>query len=187
VSETAAQIPNTPNSGTLPPHVEESVRAVERLHSEHHDRATPFERALDRIKHGLSAPKFIVSAATLVIVWIAFNCLIPRFAWDPPPFPYLELVLSGVALFVTVLILGTQQRADTLAVHREQLILQLGFVSEQKATKIVSLLEELRRDSPQLRDRVDPVAEQMTESVDPKTVSDAIRNTVDSSPTEEKS
>jgi len=62
-----------------------------------------------------------------------------------------------------------------LAAHREQLILQLAFVNERKTAKIVALLEELRRDSPQLRDRRDPVAEQMTESINAREVSEALR------------
>ena len=178
---------NASSGEPLPPHVEESVRAVERFHAEHHGRATLLERSLDQIKDRLSAPLFIVSVAVLVAAWVMINSLAKDIAWDTPPFPYLELALSSFALLVTVLILATQRRADTLAAHREQLILQLAFVSEQKATKIVALLEELRRDSPQLRDRIDPVAEQMTESVDPEAVSEALRNTVKDAPVKEKS
>ena len=89
-------------------------------------------------------------------------------------------IFSTLAFLVTVLILATQRRADSLADHREQLILQLAFVSEQKTAKIIGLLEELRRDSPQVRDRVDHVAEQMTEIVDPKAVSNALRDAAES-------
>ena len=51
-----------------------------------------------------------------------------------------------LALYVTVLILTTQRRDDQLASYREQLTLELAILGEQKSAKIISLLEELRRD-----------------------------------------
>jgi uncharacterized membrane protein len=160
----------------LPPHVEETVRAVEQMRAEHHTSATPIERTLEWIKTRASAPVFVLFAIAFVGLWIGANVVLRNVAWDRPPFAYLELMLSALAFFVTILILATQRRADTLAGHREQLILQLAFVSEQKTAKIIGLLEELRRDSPQLRDRIDRVADQMTEAVDPHAVSDALRD-----------
>jgi uncharacterized membrane protein len=165
----------TPNS-YLPPHVEETVRAVEQMRAEHHTNATSIERTLEWIKIRMSAPVFVLFVIAFVGIWIGVNVVLRNVAWDRPPFAYLELTLSALAFFVTILILATQRRADTLAGHREQLILQLAFVSEQKTAKIIGLLEELRRDSPQLRDRIDRVADQMTEAVDPHAVSDALRD-----------
>jgi uncharacterized membrane protein len=158
----------------LPPHVEETARAVEELRSEHRSNATPLERALDRIKMQASAPAFVVVAICVVSLWIAANTFFPKL-FDAPPFAYLQLALSALAFFATILILATQRRADMLAGHREQLILQLAFVSEQKTAKIIGLLEELRRDSPELKDRVDEVAVQMTETVNARAMSDALR------------
>jgi uncharacterized membrane protein len=163
----------------LAPHVEETARAVEQLHADHDTSATPLERLLDRLKAEASAPFFVVWTAAIVIAWMAVNIALGRSAPDPPPFSSLDIVLSSLAFLFTILILATQRRADALAAHREQLILQLAFVSEQKTAKIVALLEELRRDSPQVRDRVDQVADEMTESVDPRAVSEALRQAVD--------
>jgi len=160
----------------LPPHVQETVRAVEQMRAEHQTNATLVERSLEWVKSGASAPIFVLFAIAFVSIWIGANVFLRTAAWDPPPFIYLELTLSALAFFVAILILATQRRADILAGHREQLILQLAFVSEQKTAKIIGLLEELRRDSPQLRDRIDHVADQMTEAVDPHAVSDALRD-----------
>ncbi len=52
-----------------------------------------------------------------------------------------------------MLILTTQRRADELAQHREQLTLELAILSEQKTAKVIELLEEMRRDNPNLRNR----------------------------------
>jgi uncharacterized membrane protein len=69
---------------------------------------------------------------------------------------------------MTVLILATQRRENELASHHERLTLELAILSEQKAAKIISLLEELRQDHP--RDRVDDEAAAMSEPADPQSV-----------------
>ena len=50
---------------------------------------------------------------------------------------------------------------------RELLNLELSILSEQKIAKVVALLEELRQDSPHLHDRVDELAEAMSQPADP--------------------
>ena len=42
------------------------------------------------------------------------------------------------------------------------LILELAILSEQKIAKVIQLLEELRRDNPNIHDRRDPEAETMS-------------------------
>jgi uncharacterized membrane protein len=55
--------------------------------------------------------------------------------------------------------------------------LELAILSEQKTAKIVALLEELRRDSPAIHDRVDEQAEVMARPADPRSVIEAIHET----------
>jgi uncharacterized membrane protein len=74
-----------------------------------------------------------------------------------------------------VLILATQRREDQLTQRREQLTLELAILSEQKTAKIIQLLEESRRDNPQMHDRHDPEAEAMAQPADPGSVLAAIR------------
>ena len=164
------------NDTALPPHVEQTVRAVENLHVAHHESATTIDRLLERVRAIVSHNALLGALVLFILAWIGANLYLPgKSAFDPPPFEYLELILAITAVFVTILILSTQTRADLLAGHREQLILQLSFVSEQKLGKIIALLEELRQDSPQIKDRDDPEAQQMKESVNPDAVSEALR------------
>ena len=160
----------------LPPHVEQSVRAIERLHAEHDESASLAESLLDAIKARLSRAGFIMGFLCAIAAWSVINLALPPARRpDPPPFVYMEITLSIVAVLLTMLILATQRRADRLASHREKLILQLAFVSEQKTAKLIALMEELRRDLPHVRNRPDREAEQMTEKVDADVVSDALR------------
>ena len=42
----------------LPAHIEETIRSIARLHGEHHQNATPLQRAVDRITAVLGRPIF---------------------------------------------------------------------------------------------------------------------------------
>jgi uncharacterized membrane protein len=76
-----------------------------------------------------------------------------------------------------VLILSTQRRADQLASLRDQMTLELASVTERKVAKVIELLEELRRDSPELKDRIDHEARQMAERINPREMLTAIKDT----------
>ena len=84
-------------------------------------------------------------------------------------------MVSLVSLYMVALVLGTQRREDGLAQQREQLTLELAILSEQKTAKIIQLLEEFRRDNPQIHDRVDQEAETMAQPADPQGVAAAIK------------
>ncbi|MDQ2679712.1 MAG: hypothetical protein M3Y21_01625 [Candidatus Eremiobacteraeota bacterium] len=94
---------------------------------------------------------------------------------------WLQGLISLLSLYMTILILSTQQRDDVIAGHREQLALELAILSEQKLAKIVQLLVDLRRDTPAIPNRVDAEALAMSTPADPHAVFDAIR---DSAPPE---
>ncbi len=75
-----------------------------------------------------------------------------------------------------MLIHATRFREDQLAGHREQLTLELAILGKQKSAKIIELLEEMRRDDPSLRNRVDHEAAAMSTPADPQAVLDAIKD-----------
>jgi uncharacterized membrane protein len=93
-----------------------------------------------------------------------------RYAVDPPVFPWLQGVVNLISLFIVTLVLVAQKHEDELNGRREILTLELAILSERKIAKIIELLEELRRDSPQVVDRVDQQAEQMAQPADAQSV-----------------
>ena len=161
----------------LSPHVEDTVRAVAEMHAEHHRQSSPVDRAIDRVTAILGSAFFLGSLTLLVLLWVSINAILPLTggtAFDPPPYPRLMSGFGLVALYMTTLILTTQRRADRLASRREQMTLELSLLSERKTAKIVELLEELRRDSPDVKDRIDDEARAMATPVDTRAVRDAI-------------
>ncbi|MGZ3550335.1 MAG: hypothetical protein ACXWNZ_18880, partial [Vulcanimicrobiaceae bacterium] len=75
---------------------------------------------------------------------------------------------------MTLLILTTQNRLAGSADQRSRLALQMGIVTEQKVAKVIALIEEQRRDDPNLKNRDDAEAEAMTEVADPSALSHAL-------------
>jgi uncharacterized membrane protein len=98
-------------------------------------------------------------------------------AWDEAPFPWLQGGLQVLAIYMAAMILNTQRRADELADLREQVTLEVSILTEKKAAKLIELVEELRRDSPHIRDRVDHEAREMATRADPDAIIGAIEQT----------
>lgn len=167
---------------SLPEHVESTIQAIAALHAEHEASANPAERLADWVTERLGKPASVALLVVFVLVWIGVNLTLRMLrlpAFDVPPFEWLELLLSFAAAFITIVILASQYRAEVLAGRREQLMLQLAFLSDHKQAKIIALLEELRRDDPLIRDRRDHQAEAMTHTTDPSEILEAIRETRD--------
>src|SRR3984893_18703866 len=110
-------------------HIEETIRSIARLHAEHHQNATPLQRAVDRITALLGRPRFIGVPTVIAAGWISLNLLAGALGYraiDPPPFSGLGGAVSLVSLYIVVLILATQRREYQLAQLREQLTLELA-------------------------------------------------------------
>ncbi len=164
----------------MPSHVEDTVQAIARLHAEHYEKATPFQKTIDGLTARAGRPQFVWILTLVVIGWMTLNVLFLGLGYRPPdepPFPWMQGAIGLAALYMTTLILITQRREDQLASHREQLTLELGILSEQKSAKIIELLEELRRDAPNLRNRHDEEATAMSTPADPQEVLHAIKET----------
>jgi uncharacterized membrane protein len=174
VTDKHSSLPN------LPAHIEETVRSLAQLHADHHQNATRHERAVARTTALLAHPRFIGGLAVAVAAWMTLNLLAAPLGYpplDPPPFSWLECAISLASLYMVVLILATQRREDQLTQRREQLTLELAVLTEQKTAKIIELLEESRRDNPQVQNRHDPEADAMAQPADPEAVLVAIRET----------
>ena len=167
-------------SSILPIHVEETIQSIARLHAEHHANATQHQRAVDRITSLLGRASFIAALTVLVVGWVSLNGLVAALGYhalDPPPYAWLSGASSLASLYLVVLILTTQRGDDLLTQRRELLNLELTILSEQKIAKVVALLEELRHDSPHLRNRIDELAEGMARPTDPQSMIDATKET----------
>ena len=164
----------------LPPHIEQTVQAIARLHADHHRGATRLQLIVDRLTDIVAHPTFIAVVTLTAIGWMGGNLLLERFTgwrFDGPAFPWLQGAGELAAIYITTLVLMSQRRKDVLSELREQLTLEIAIMTEQKGAKIIALIEEMRRDSPSLVNRVDRQAEAMATPADPGAVLEAFRET----------
>ena len=164
----------------LPAHIEQTVLAIARLHAEHHKSAPPLQRMVDRLTAVVARPSFIAVVTLVVVAWIAANLVLARFAgwrFDGAAFPWLQGAGELATIYITTLVLMSQRHKDELSELREQLTLEIAIMTEQKGAKIIALIEEMRRDSPTLVNRIDRQAEAMATPSDPDAVHTAFRET----------
>ena len=169
-----------PQAENLPPHVEEAVQSIALLHTAHHKNASRLERLVDFASAQVSRPACLVAVGCVTLAWLAANLILQSQGltpFDPPPFAWANDILTFLALMMTVMIVTTQRRASRLGERREQMTLELTLLTEQKTAKIIALLEEMRRDSPQFTNRFDKEAHDMSAPSDPNQVLGAIEET----------
>jgi uncharacterized membrane protein len=161
---------DNPSSGpNVPDHIDEAVRSVTQLHSDHHGRARAPQRVVNRITAFMAKPVFIAIVGFGVVGWIGANLVARALglqAIDAPAFQWLQGAANLFSLFAVMLVLVAQKHEDELNAHRDTLTLELAILSEHKIAKVIQLLEELRRDSPHVQDRVDRQADQMAQPAD---------------------
>ncbi len=171
-------------------HVHQNVENIGVLVSRAERDITRHQRAIERFTRLLGRPRTLYVVVGLVVAWIAFNLEAPRLGiarLDDPPFSWLQGVVSLGALLMTIMVLTSQNRQLQVAQQRAHLDLQVNLLAEQKVAKVIALLEELRRDLPNVVNRRDSVAEKMQEPVDPAAMASAIEQSLNKAETHEAS
>ncbi len=162
----------------IPDPVARNIADVLELESRELARTTRAQLWLERLSRGLARPAFPVGLLLFILAWVGLNATtatmgIPRF--DPPPFPWLAGLLTLTGLLTTTIVLIGQGRQSTLAEQRAHLDLQINLLTEQKVTKLIHLLEELRADLPGVRMRDDPHVSELKKPADPAVVASALK------------
>ena len=169
----------------LPAHIEDTIGKIARLHAEHRVGATPVQKGVEAITRFMSRPRAAVAAALAVMAWVGLNLAFAAArspTLDPPPFAWLQSVVSVVALLMTIFILISQRRENELDDLRAQLTLELAVLAEQKSAKVIALLEELRSDLPSVPDRHDPEAHELAKRAEPEVMLEALKDTAAEAP-----
>ena len=140
-------------------------------------RAGRHQQLIEGLTRRLGRPRTLYACVAMLLAWVIGNLAASRLGLaplDPPPFHGLQAVVTLAGLLLTTMVLITQNRQIHFAERRAQLDLHVNLLAEQKIAKLISLVEELRQDSPHIHDRHDPVAEEMSKATDARAVVEAI-------------
>ena len=166
-----------PARAALSDHISQNIEGVVALQRREWEATSASQRRFERVSRFVGRPAYLAGVLVFSVAWMAFNLVCARFGltpFDPPPFQWLEMLVSFVALVTTTVVLIAQNRQTRFEQQRAHLDLQVNLLTEQKVTKVIHLLEELRRDLPMVKDRHDPQAAGMQERADTAQLASAL-------------
>ena len=122
-----------------------SILEICRLEQEALDKRSAGERLGDLIATQAGRMWFIALHGMWFLVWITVNVgALRRFKiFDPFPFSLLTMIVSLEAIFLSLFILMSQNRASRQADHRSHLDLQINLLSERENTIMLQMLQAL--------------------------------------------
>jgi uncharacterized membrane protein len=134
------------------------------------------QRWIERATSAVGRPRTVYIVLIFTAAWITLNTILAQTgrAFDPPPFAYLDCIISLAALLMTIVILTTENRINLHDARRDRLDLQINLLNERKISKVIEMLEALRRDSPAIPNRHDPEAAEMRQTADTAAIVRAI-------------
>ncbi len=176
-----AENPPTGEPDPLVGHITDNIESIAAFQLREEQKLGHAHRRLGWVGDVIGRPGYLLVFLMLLVSWIAVNELAPRVGWaslDPPPFVWLQGFLTLVSVLTTTLVLIAHNRHARLDNSRGHLDLQLNLLTEQKVTKLIHLLEELRHDLPMVADRHDSEALALQRRTDPAKVLSALEPVV---------
>lgn len=143
-------------------------------------------RIADGITDFTGSMVFVYVHVVWFAVWILLNVgliHIPRISeFDPFPFQLLTMVVSLEAIFLSTFVLISQNRLACASEKRAELDLQVNLLAEQKATKVLEMLDQITEQLDQVGSRFnfkpDPEVKALKVSPEPQEVLQVIEETV---------
>jgi len=166
----------------MPDHARHGLESVAAIHDRAREAVGRHHRVIEHATTQIGQPRALYLLTAFAFLWMLWNGVGARFGLpiiDPPPFSALQCAVSLAALLLTTMVLTTQNRHARVSEARSRLDLQVSLLAEARMAKLIALVEELRRDLPNVPNRIDPVANEMKEPVDPTKLVEAIEKTID--------
>ena len=159
-----------PAEGSERDQISRNIEAILKFYSREEQKISRSQRILERVGNLTGQPVFLGFILFFVAFWMLANTVLHQSGlteFDPAPFIWLQGIVGLGALLTATVVLIKQNRLAKLAEQRAHLDLKVTLLTEQKAAKLIDLLEELRRDLPNVRDRHDPDAHALQQSMNP--------------------
>ena len=165
---------------SLPEPVQRNIETIIQLETEHGLKSPFHHQILERVAASFAHPKFLYAQIIFFSGWwlcsyLSSHGILPK---DLVKFSLREDGLSVASLLISTGVLVYQNRQEKIAEERSHLTLQINLLTEQKIVKIITLLEELRTDLPNVHDRHDLEVAEMQQPIDPQSLLIAIKESL---------
>jgi uncharacterized membrane protein len=163
----------------------ENLEAVASFSDKEAATISSWQIAIERISAFCGSAAYFAGVVSFILIWAGVNAWATSRGWhalDAPPFPWLQGIVSSNALLLTIAVLIRQNRMVRLSAHHAHLDLQINILTEQKVTKILQLVDELRREFPALRDAPSAEVSALTTPADPGAILEAVKQHLESAP-----
>lgn len=168
-----------PAQEAVPTALHEHLGTVTEFYARHEAEATRGQRLFEKISLFFGTPAYVGANLVGAVLWIAWNIAAPELGfeqWDEPPFFWLQGFIALNAFVISTAVLIRQNRMSSLANQHAHLDLQVNLLAEEKSSKIIGMLEELRRDLPNVRNKVDAEAAELSKPTDTEAVLSIIKD-----------
>ena len=138
---------NLENPILTPGAVQKNIEAILKMEKETLKKLSTIEQIADKVTAIAGSSPFIILHILWFSGWILINCgNMPGITpFDPFPFSFLTLVVSLEAIFLTLLVLMSQNRMTKEADKRAHLDLQINMLDEQETTMILRMVQKITR------------------------------------------
>ena len=161
----------------LPPSVNENIATIAQSYERHEESLSWSQTVIEKISLFFGSPGYVAGSVVFIVCWVVANLVAPDYGFkriDEPPFFWLQGIVTVNAFIISTTVLIRQHRMSRLAERHAHLDLQVNLLAEQKSSKIIQMLEELRRELPGAHDRDDREADELARPADPRAVLSAI-------------
>jgi uncharacterized membrane protein len=174
---------NTEIDAPIPEQIIKNIEAITHHQERYQEQATTAQRVLEKIVSIFGRPEFLYFQIGFFTIWEICGRLVDLkiLPTSFPQFDLREQWLDLASLFISTGVLVYENRQEKVSEERSHLMLQLNLITEQKITKLISLVEELRTDLPNVKNRDDEEAELMQQATDPQVILEVIQKIADSS------
>ena len=160
-----------------PDQAAQNIGALLEYYAHEEGKITWSQHTIEAIGNFIGRPVFPFLILIFVLCWILANTALRiagKLPFDPAPFFELQGITCLGALLTSTIVLTKQNRMAKLAEQRAHLDLRITLLTEQKAAKLIDLIEELRRDLPNVRNRDDSEASALGQAMNPEAVRAAL-------------
>jgi uncharacterized membrane protein len=125
--------------------IERNIRTIIRLRQKAASERSVQDRIADVITSFSGRMVFIYVHSVWFGVWILLNTgWLGLGAFDPFPYGLLTMIVSLEAIFLSTLVLITQNRQSEEAERRADLHLHIGLVTEHELTRVLQMLDAIQ-------------------------------------------